>query len=66
MHLTEEQKTFIAKLDKTRHYKVEGRSYTHVTPDMMTPADINQLMEKSQGLVDITEGSIMHTGQMIL
>lgn len=66
MHLTEDQKTFIEGLDQNRHYKVEGRNYTHVAPSMMTPSDVEQLMTMAQSQIDITEDSILHAGQMIL
>ena len=66
MNLTTEQKQFRDSLDRNRQYKVEGRNYTHVTPDAMSAADIKQLMEKFDQNVDINEDSILYTGQLIL
>lgn len=66
MNLTNEEKTFIDTLDQNRYYRVEGASYSLVRPAEMTARDIRYLMEAKRMGGDITEGSVLFNGQLIL
>lgn len=66
MNLTESQKKFLDKLDKTTYYKVDNKNYTHALPSEMSVVDINKLMEDKQAGLDINEGSVKFNGQLLL